>query len=92
MNGSTQYLWIGVSVLATLLLCFGIGWLLMRRQLARIHALRIQAQKLRDADFGGPLLQTQGDALGWYVGPLRGGKHGCTPGKVAPSNDGKASS
>ncbi len=64
MNGSTQYLWIGVSVLATLLLCFGIGWLIMRRQLARIHALRIQAQKLRDADFGEPLLQTQGDALG----------------------------
>ena len=33
---------------------------------------------------------TQGDALGWYVGPLRGGKHGCTCGQMALSNDGKA--
>ncbi len=59
-----SYVWIGAGTLATLLLCSTVVWLIVRKQSARIHNLRIQAEKLRDADFGEPLPQTQGDALG----------------------------
>ena len=59
-----SYVWIGAGTLATLLLCLGLVLLIVRRQSARIHDLRIQAEKLRNADFGETLPQTQGDALG----------------------------
>jgi diguanylate cyclase (GGDEF)-like protein/PAS domain S-box-containing protein len=59
-----SYLWIGAGTLATLLLCLSLVWLIVRKQSTRIHDLRIQAEKLRDADFGEPLPQTKGDALG----------------------------
>jgi len=57
-------LWVGAGTLATFLFCLGLVWLIVRKQSARIHDLTIQAEKLRDADFGEPLPQTQGDALG----------------------------
>jgi len=59
-----SYVWIGAGTLITLLLCSAVVWLIVRKQSARIHNLRIQAEKLRDADFGEPLQQIRGDALG----------------------------
>jgi len=41
-----------------------IAWLLIRRQNRRIRALKVQAEKLGDADFGEPLPVSDGDALG----------------------------
>jgi diguanylate cyclase (GGDEF)-like protein/PAS domain S-box-containing protein len=59
-----SYFSIGVGTLATLLICGAFVLLIVRKQSARIHALRVQAEKLRDADFGEPLPQVRGDALG----------------------------
>jgi len=59
-----SYVWIGAGTLATLLLCSVVVWLIVRQQTARIHDLRIQTEKLRETDFGEPLPQIQGDALG----------------------------
>jgi diguanylate cyclase (GGDEF)-like protein/PAS domain S-box-containing protein len=59
-----SFIWIGSGTLLTLLLCGGVVWLVVRKLSARIHDLRVQAEKLRDADFGDRLPQTQGDALG----------------------------
>ena len=52
------------GTLITLLLVGGIVWLIVRRQMKRISDLRLQAEKLRDADFGEPLPDSHGDALG----------------------------
>jgi diguanylate cyclase (GGDEF)-like protein/PAS domain S-box-containing protein len=60
----TSYLWLTGGSLVALLIILGIVSLIVRRQTARIQDLRIQAEKLRDADFGEPLAQTPGDALG----------------------------
>ncbi len=59
-----SYFSIGVGTLLTLLLCGSAIWLIVRKQTARIRQLRIEAEKLRDADFGEPLPQTSDDALG----------------------------
>jgi len=59
-----SYLWIGGGTLAVLLLCGGIVWVIVMRQSQRIGQLKIQAEKLRDADFGEPLPETFGDDLG----------------------------
>jgi diguanylate cyclase (GGDEF)-like protein/PAS domain S-box-containing protein len=59
-----SYLWIGGGALAVLLLCGGIVWLIIRGQTQRIHALKTQAEKFRDADFGEPLAVSSGDELG----------------------------
>jgi len=59
-----SYMWIGAGTLATLLLCGAVVLLIVRKQSMRIRDLRIQAEKLRDADFGERLPQTRGDALG----------------------------
>jgi diguanylate cyclase (GGDEF)-like protein/PAS domain S-box-containing protein len=59
-----SYLWIGLGTLATLF-TFGVfAWLIIRRQTQRIDDLRVQAEKLRDADFGEPIAETSDDALG----------------------------
>ena len=59
-----SYLWIGGGALAVLLLCGGIVWLITRGQTQRIYALKAQAEKFRDADFGEPLPVSSGDELG----------------------------
>ncbi len=59
-----SYLWAGAGTLAALLLCGGVIWLVVRNQTKRIRALKIQAEKLRDADFGEPLLVSRKDELG----------------------------
>ena len=63
-NRRMSYVWIGFGTLATLLVNLVIVWLVVRRQTARVRALKLQAEKLRDADFGEPLQQTRGDELG----------------------------
>ncbi len=63
-NRRTSYFWIGLGTLATLLVFGSFVGLIVRRQTARVRALKLQAEKLRDADFGEPLLQTHGDELG----------------------------
>ena len=59
-----SYYWIGLGTVATLLI-FGLFiWLIVRRQTNRLRALKLQAEKLRDADFGEPLPQTHADEIG----------------------------
>ena len=65
---STSFRWIAGGSLLALVVGLSVIVLIVRRQSDRIHDLRIQAEKLSDADFGEPLLQTQGDALGRLAG------------------------
>ena len=60
----SSYIVIGIGTFLTLLLVGGVVWLIVRSQMARIRDLKVQAEKLRDADFGEPLSQVRGDALG----------------------------
>jgi diguanylate cyclase (GGDEF)-like protein/PAS domain S-box-containing protein len=59
-----SYLWVGAGTLAALLLCGGAIWLAVRSQMKRIRQLKLQAEKLRDSDFGEPLLVSRRDELG----------------------------
>jgi diguanylate cyclase (GGDEF)-like protein/PAS domain S-box-containing protein len=57
------YLWIGGGAALMMMLCFAVLWLLARDLNRRIHALKVQAEKFRDADFGEPLPVSGGDEL-----------------------------
>ena len=59
-----SYLWAGAGTLAALLLLGTVVWLVVRDQTKRIRQLKVQAEKLRDADFGEPLLLSRHDELG----------------------------
>ena len=59
-----SYVWIGFGTLATLIVCGGVIWLIVRDQTSRIRELKRQAEKLRESDFGEPLPETHGDELG----------------------------
>jgi diguanylate cyclase (GGDEF)-like protein/PAS domain S-box-containing protein len=59
-----SYIWVGTGTLAALLLCGGVIWLSVRSQNRRIRQLKTQAAKLRDSDFGEPLLVSSRDELG----------------------------
>ena len=59
-----SFFWIGGGTLTVLLLCGGVVWLLVRGQTRRIHQLKAQAERFRDADFGEPLPATGDDELG----------------------------
>lgn len=59
-----SYLWAAAGTLAALLLCGGAIWFVARGQTQRIRQLKVQAEKLRDADFGEPLLVSRKDELG----------------------------
>ena len=59
-----SYAWVAIGMLLTLGTIGIFIWLLIRKQNDRIRALRFEAEKLRDADFGEPLPQDRGDALG----------------------------
>ncbi len=59
-----SYVWIGAGMLATWILCGAVVWLIVRGQNQRIHQLKVQAKKLRDADFGEPLPVRRDDELG----------------------------
>ena len=56
--------WIGSAAAAALGLCALVIWLIAKTQAMRIRELRVQAEKLSDADFGEPLAVLHGDALG----------------------------
>ncbi len=59
----TGFLSIGAVTLITILLCGFVIWLIAKLQAERIRALKIQAEKLRDADFGERLTVRGGDLL-----------------------------
>jgi diguanylate cyclase (GGDEF)-like protein/PAS domain S-box-containing protein len=56
--------WIEIAALTMLIMCGVVVWLFARSQSLRIRQLQQQAAKLRNSDFGEPLPQSQGDALG----------------------------
>lgn len=59
-----SFVWIGIATLIMLTLCGAAVLLIDRSQSARIRALKVQAEKLSDADFGEPLHVLRGDELG----------------------------
>lgn len=59
-----SYIWAAAGTLAALLLLGGVVWMLVRNQTKRIRQLKVQAEKLRDADFGEPVLLSRQDELG----------------------------
>ncbi len=59
-----SYIWAGAGTLAALLLCSGVVLLVARNQTRRIRQLKVQAEKLRDADFGDVLPVSRDDELG----------------------------
>ncbi len=59
-----SFAWIGIATLVILILCSAVIWIIVRSQSARIHALKVQAEKLSDSDFGEPLKVLHGDELG----------------------------
>ena len=59
-----SYVWIGLGTLATLVSYLLVVWAIARRQSLRVRALKVQAEKIRDADFGEPLIETRDDELG----------------------------
>jgi diguanylate cyclase (GGDEF)-like protein/PAS domain S-box-containing protein len=58
-----SYVFVGTGTLLTLAAIAIFAWLLIREQSRRIRALRTEAEKLRDADFGEPLPADRGDEL-----------------------------
>ncbi len=59
-----SYLWIGGGTFAVWILCGAVVWLIVRGQNRRIQQLKVEAEKLRDADFGDPLPVLRDDELG----------------------------
>ena len=59
-----SYLWLAAGSMAAVVLCLAIVWAIVRREATRIRDLRVQAEKLRDADFGEPLQEDPPDAVG----------------------------
>ena len=63
----TSFIWISAATLVTIALCGFVIWLIAKLQAERIRALKVQAEKLSDSDYGEPLKVTGGD--------LRLGRH-----------------
>ena len=59
-----SFVWIGLATLVTLALCAFVIWTIARMQAQRIRELKVQAEKLSDADYGEPLEVMHGDSLG----------------------------
>ena len=59
-----SYWWAAAGTLVALLLSGAVVWLVVRSQTKRIRQLKVQAEKLRDADFGEPVLLSRHDELG----------------------------
>ncbi|HET6629462.1 MAG TPA: EAL domain-containing protein [Woeseiaceae bacterium] len=58
------FIWIGGATVLALLLCIAVIWSISRTQARRIRELKVQAEKLSEADFGEPLEVMKGDELG----------------------------
>jgi diguanylate cyclase (GGDEF)-like protein/PAS domain S-box-containing protein len=63
-NRQRSYIAIGFGAVATLIMFLLVVWLLSHRQTTRVRALIVQAEKLRDADFGEPVATSRADELG----------------------------
>ena len=59
-----SFAWIGAATLFTLVLCGFVIWTIARMQAQRIKDLKIQAEKLSEADYGETLDIVHGDLLG----------------------------
>ena len=59
-----SFVWIAIATLLVVALCGVVIWLIVENQTARVRALKVQAKKLSDADFGEPLQVLHGDELG----------------------------
>jgi PAS domain S-box-containing protein len=59
-----SFIWIGLATAVTLALCALVIWTIARLQAQRIRELKVQAEKLSDADYGEPLRVIHGDMLG----------------------------
>ena len=59
-----SFTWIAATTAFALALCLVVIWGVSRTQARRIRELRVQAEKLSDADFGEPLKVLKGDELG----------------------------
>jgi diguanylate cyclase (GGDEF)-like protein/PAS domain S-box-containing protein len=59
-----SFTWITATTVFALALCLVVIWGVSRTQARRIRELRVQAEKLSDADFGEPLKVLKGDELG----------------------------
>ncbi len=59
-----SFVWIAIATVVVLALCGVVILLIVKSQSARIRALKVQAEKLSDADFGEPLQVLRGDELG----------------------------
>ncbi len=59
-----SFVWIGGATVLALGLCMVVIWAIARTQARRIRELKVQAEKLSDADFGEPLKIMKGDDLG----------------------------
>ena len=59
----SSFVLIGAATVVTIVLCGFVIWLIAKMQAERIRALKIQAEKLSDADFGEPLNVAGGDLL-----------------------------
>jgi|GEM_PF-623837 len=59
-----SFVWIGGATFLTLLLCGLVIWIIARMQAQRIKELKVQAEKLSEADYGEPLEIMSGDLLG----------------------------
>ena len=59
-----SYIWAGAGTLVAIFLLGGVVWLVVRNQTKRIRQLKTQAEKLCDADFGEPLVESRRDELG----------------------------
>jgi diguanylate cyclase (GGDEF)-like protein/PAS domain S-box-containing protein len=59
-----RFAWIGIATLVILTSGGVVIWLIIRSQSVRIRALKVQAEKLSESDFGEPLTVSHGDDLG----------------------------
>lgn len=59
-----SFIWIGIATLVVLALCGAVIWIIVTMQSMRIRALKVEAEKLSEADFGEPLPVLRGDELG----------------------------
>lgn len=63
----SSFLWISASMAVMLLLCGAVVWLISSTQNSRIREIKVQAQKLAEANYGEPLKGPRGDELGDLV-------------------------
>jgi diguanylate cyclase (GGDEF)-like protein/PAS domain S-box-containing protein len=59
-----SFIWIGFAALFVVALCGVVILIMVRNQSRRIRALKVQAEKLSESDFGEPLPVLHGDDLG----------------------------